>query len=379
MEKTFRVGIIGAGMMGKLHTEAIRRIPGVEVVALADPNQETAERVCREMFIPNAFTSASEMIAQASLDAVHVCTPNFAHYPVCKEAILAGINVYCEKPLANTSEQTEDLCRLAREKGVTTAVNFNYRHNAIVRDMHERVLDQSWGRTFLVHGHYIQDWMMYEDDYNWRCVPELGGASRTVADIGSHWFDTVQFVTGRKIVRVFAKLITVIDHRKKFTTQAATFGKQTGEEYELIKIDSEDAAFILVEFDNGVLGNLVLSQVSGGHKNDFTVDIDGSCYSMSWRQEQPDQLLVGDRNVGTTLIRAAADTLHGDAVSYAALPGGHPVAWNDALKNAIASFYTYLRSGGERRFANFEDGDQIVRIVEACLRSNVSQQWEEVQ
>ena len=378
MKKIICAGIVGAGMMGRTHTEALRRIPGVEVVALADRNLELAKKTCEEMCIPGCYGDVGQMLAHEKLDAVHICTPNFVHFEGCKMAIEAGINVYCEKPLANTAAETAELCALAREHGVLCAVDFNYRHNAIVQEMHERVTAESWGQTFLIHGTYIQDWMMYDSDYNWRCVPELGGKSRTVADIGSHWFDTVQFITGKKIVRVYAKLMTVLPQRKKFTTQAATFQKQSGDTYELVDIDTEDAAFILVQLEDGTMGNLVLSQVSAGYKNGLTVSIDGSNYAMTWNQETPDRLYIGDRERGTTCIQASAGVLHGAACAYATLPAGHVVGWNDALRNAIESFYEELRGNANERFARFEDGDRIVRIVEACLTSNESGQWVEV-
>lgn len=379
MQKKIRAGIVGAGMMGRTHTEALRRLPGVEVAALADSNTALAQKTCEELFIPACYGSYQEMIEKENLDVVHVCTPNFAHFEVCKAAIEAGVNVYCEKPLANTPEQTAALCALARQHGVLAAVNFNYRHNAVVQDMRERVQSEDWGRTFLIHGSYIQDWMMYDSDYNWRCVPALGGASRTVADIGSHWFDTVQYITGRKIVRVYAKLMTVLPQRKKFTAQAATFQKQSGDAFEWVDIDTEDGAFVLVQLEDGTLGNLVLSQVSAGYKNGLVVCVDGSRYSMTWEQETPDRLYIGDREAGRTCIQAAADSLHGMGAKYATLPSGHVVAWNDALRNAIGCFYSELRGVKNNNFARFDDGDYIVKIVEACLRSDRSGNWEDVQ
>ena len=378
MKEKLRAGIVGAGMMGKTHTEALRRIPGVEVVALADTNPALAQKTCDELYIPACYSSYQEMLEKEQLDVVHVCTPNFAHFEVCKAAIEAGVNVYCEKPLANTAQETAELCRLAQERGVKAAVNFNYRHNAIVQEMRERVASADWGSTFLIRGTYIQDWMMYDTDYNWRCVPALGGASRTVADIGSHWFDTVQFITGKKIVRVYAKLLTVLPRRKKFTSQAATFQKQTGSDFEWVDIDTEDAAFILVQLEDGTMGDLVLSQVSAGYKNGLTVSVDGSRYSMTWEQELPDRLRIGDREKGVTTVQAAADALHGAAARYATLPAGHVVAWNDALRNAVNSFYCDLRGERWGSYAHFADGDYIVKIVEACLASNRSGSWEDV-
>lgn len=378
MQKTIRVGIVGAGMMGRTHTEALRRIPGITVAALADSNAALAQSTCEELAIPAWYGSYQEMLKHEELDAVHVCTPNFAHFEVCKAAMESGAHVYCEKPLGNTAQETARLCGLAQAHQVLAAVNFNYRHNAVIQDMRERLAAGDWGRTFLIHGQYIQDWMMYDADYNWRCVPDLGGPSRTIADIGSHWFDTVQFITGQKIVRVFACLMTVLPQRKKYAAQAATFQKQTGDAFQLVDIATEDAAFIMVQLADGVMGNLVLSQVSGGYKNGFSVSIDGSRYSMSWHQEAPDRLMIGDRERGTICIQAAPDTLRGQGARYASLPAGHVSGWNDALCNAIRSFYDELQGNANDRFARFSDGDYIVRIVDACLASSRSGTWEDV-
>lgn len=382
--KKLRVGIIGAGMMGRQHTEAARRIPGVEVVALADANEELAKKTCEELCIPGCYDDYMEMLEKEELDVIHNCTPNSLHYSINKEIIAKGINVYCEKPLANTSEETGELVKLAEEAGVFAGVNFNYRQNAMVREMNERAhrVDEDpaedWGRTFMVRGQYIQDWMMYDTDYNWRCDKKVGGESRTIADIGSHWFDTAQFITGKKIVKVYADLYTALKQRKRFKTQGATFSSQSGGEYELVDIDTEDAAFIMAEFEDGVRGVVTVSQISGGHKNDLEISVDGSNYSMTWRQEDADKLWIGARKFGTIEKHAGPEMLQGDAVRYATLPSGHPVGWADALRNGIREFYDSVRGSEKTNYATFADGDYIVRIVEACLRSDKEKKWVEV-
>ena len=380
-----RVGIVGAGMMGKLHAEAVRRIPGCTVVALADSNTQLAEATCRELGIPKFYDDYIEMLENEDLDAVHNCTPNNMHFEINKAVIQRVINVYCEKPLAMDSQETSELVKLAKENGVHAAVNFNYRQNAVVRQMKEKINAKcdnpfdEWERTFLIHGYYLQDWMMYENDYNWRCIPEIGGKSRTVFDIGSHWFDTVQFITGTKVKRVLAKFNTVMPKRKKYTSQGATFTGQTGDDFEWVDIDSEDLAFILFEMSDGVFGNLIVSQVSAGHKNDLKISIDGSHYSMTWFQEDPDKLLVGHRKKGTIMTYAGAEFMTGDAVRYASYPSGHPVGWGDALRNGIREFYSAISGGENINYATFADGDNIVKIGEACIKSNLNNEWVEVE
>lgn len=378
--KTIKVGIIGAGFIGRQHIEAIRRIPGAVVTALVDTNPEQGKRLCEELAIPGCYQDYMEMIEKEQLDVVHNCTPNHLHYEICRKLMEKGIHVYCEKPLANTSEESGELCRLAREKGILAGVNFNYRQNAIVREMHERINGQEndWGQTFLIRGHYLQDWMMYDTDYNWRCIPELNGPSRTIADIGSHLFDTVQYITGHRIVRVFADIQTVLKKRKKSIVDRKTFETRTADGYELVDIDSEDFALILVEFDNGIRGQLTLSQITGGHKNDLCVAVDGSRYSMMWEQEKPDKLQIGSREEGNITRYAGPEMLRGDAVHYGALPSGHALGWTDAFKNGIQEFYRTIRDGSDTNYATFEDADYIVRIVVACLKSAEEKRWTEV-
>ena len=377
--KELKVAVIGGGFIGLQHMETIRRIPGLKLVAFADTKLEVAKSVCEKQYIPGCYSDYNELLEKEELDAVHVCTPNFTHYEICKAAIEHGVNVFCEKPMTNTYEEAQELVKLASEKGVVCGVDFNYRQNAMVREMHERVQSEDWGKTFCVRGEYIQDWMMYDTDYNWRCVPALGGESRTIADIGSHCFDTLQYILGKKIVKVYAKMNTVIPQRKKAKTEVKTFEKQSAEtEYELIDIHSEDMANVMAEFEDGTNGIVCLSQVSAGYKNALKVCIDGSRYSMTWEQENADKLWVGDRETGKTLLLAGSGLMTGDANNYAPLPAGHSVAWPEAMKNGVSSFYSYIRNGGEKKYTTFEDGAQIVRLVDACLESNKTGKWVDV-
>lgn len=385
MMKTLRIAVIGGGFIGKQHIEAIRRIPGTEVVALSERNPEAARKLTEELCIPTWYTDYKEMLEQEKPDVVHICTPNNTHFQISKDVIESGAYAYCEKPLGMDSKETTELAQLVIAKGTKAGVNFNYRQNAMVREMHERLygtaddLLGNAGRIFAVRGHYLQDWMMYDTDYNWRVVPELGGVSRTIADIGSHWFDTVQYITGLRIVKVFCDMQTVIPQRKKPTTQVRTFETAKDGAYELVDIASEDSAFVMVEFDNGVKGQVTLSQVAGGHKNDLQVDIDAENYSMTWRQEHADKLDINHRVIGNIVRFAGPDMVTGDAIRYAQLNSGHSVGWADALKNTIGEFYRTIREGKDVNYATFTEADYVVRIVEACLKSAKEGRWVDVE
>lgn len=374
-----KVAVIATGFTGQQHVEAVRRIPGNEVAALVDSNEEALKAKAAELGVGRIYTDYRQMIDEIHPDVVHNCTPNGLHYEINKYVMEKGIHIYCEKPLAITVEQGQELVAVAEKNHVAAGVNFNYRNNAIVQEMKERVNNGSVGRIFHVTGQYTQDWMMLDTDYNWRLTSDMGGNSRTVADIGSHWFDTAQYALGKKITAVRAELMTVHPFRKKPDRQVETFASVEEDGYELVPVTSEDAAFILVRFEDGTLGNLNLSQVSGGHLNDLRLEISGERCSMEWQQQSPDVLSIGTRENGVQIIRSSPAALSGDAVRYATLPGGHPVAWSDALRNGIREFYSSIERGTfsqtGQTYATFADGVQIMKLVDACMESAKNGGW----
>ncbi len=380
--KTLHIGVIGTGFIGKQHIEAIRRIPGTEVTAIADSNSSMGQAAGEQLCINKVYKDYHEMLADSIIDVVHNCTPNSLHFEINREIIKSGKHVYCEKPLAISCEESRILSDLADKMDLATGVNFNYRHNAMVQEMCQRIKNGSVGKPLLIHGQYLQDWLLYETDYDWRMDPKIGGPSRAVADIGSHCFDTAQFVLDQKICAVYAHLITVYPTRKRCENTGDTFSSKVGKVIEELPIHSEDAAFIMVKFEDGTSGLFNLSQVCAGKKNGLELVVSGSETSLEWNQENADRLWIGHRNTPNESIYADAKFLTGDARAYATLPAGHAVAWHDALRNAINSFYTSIRNNVYREphqnYATFRDGNQIMKLVEACLRSNELDQWIQV-
>lgn len=374
-----RVGVIGVGMMGKQHMEALRRIRGVTLAAVAGRKEETPENPdefgCGVIFYENY----KEMIDQAEIDSVHICTPNDSHFEIAAYALINNKHVYCEKPFTLYLEQAEQLIKMAKEKRRAAGVNYNYRNNAMVQEMRQRILNGNAGNPYLIHGCYLQDWLMFDTDYSWRLETTSGSNTRAISDIGSHWFDTAQYASNSKIDSVYAKLITAIPVRKKPRHVMETFRDNNDAEYTSYEVNSDDIGVICVKFENGCIGSLLLSQVSGGHKNDLRLSIDCQNYSMNWKQEDADKLVIGTRNNGNMQLFASADALTGDAKRYAALPQGHAVAWHDALTNGIREFYesiftdTYWQE--KQTYATFEDGLYIMKIVEACVKSSCTDNW----
>jgi predicted dehydrogenase len=380
-----KVGIIGTGFIGPTHIEAIRRLGFVDLVGLAETSQAVAENKAAELGIPKAYGDYREMLKDSEIQVVHNCTPNHLHFAINKEIILAGKHVVSEKPLAMNSKESAELLELAEKHGVVHAVNFNYRQHASVQNLQAMIAKSDLGKVNLVHGSYLQDWLLYETDYNWRLAPEVGGKSRAVADIGSHWCDTVQFVTGKKIVEVFADLATVVPVRKKPTGNVATFGAQTIEdmEYEDVPINTEDYASVLVRFEDGSRGVFTVSQVSAGRKNRLSFEINGSNSSVFWNQEEPEKLWIGHRDRANELLLADPSLFTADARSAIHHPGGHNEGWPDALKNMMLNFYSFIRDNkclktDKPKFATFEDGHVSMCITDAILESSQQQKWVKV-
>ena len=381
------VAIIGSGFMGAAHLDALRRVPGVDVVAIASADPPRARELAAQFGVPQVTEDWRELLGRPDVHAVHNCTPNNLHFEVNKALLAAGKHVLSEKPLTMTSAESTELVRLAREAGVATAINFNYRGYPLVQQAHGMVKRGELGELFLVHGHYLQDWLLHDTDYNWRLESAVSGASRAIADIGSHWCDLVQFVTGRPIVRVFAHLFRAHETRKKPKQAVETYkGKELGapQEYDEVPIDTEDGAFVLAEFAGGLRGSLVVSQVSAGRKNRQWIEVDGSKSALSWNQEEPNTLWVGYRDKPNEQLIKDPSLLDATARDFAHYPGGHPEGYPDGPRNLFRNLYRYIRAGktpgtDAADFPTFEDGHAEVVIVEKVLESHARQTWVDVE
>ena len=377
------VAIIGSGFMGAAHLDALRRVPGVQVVAIASADLPRAEELAGQFGIPSVLEDWRELVGRKDVHAVHNCTPNNLHFEVNMAFIEDGVHVLSEKPLTMTSAESGELVRLAREKGVVTAINFNYRGYPLVQQARGMVERGELGELFLVHGHYLQDWLLYDTDYNWRLESATSGASRAIGDIGSHWFDLVQHITGRHITRVFAHLFRAHESRKKPKQAVETYkGKEQGapQEFDPVSIDTEDGGFVLLELEGGLRGSLVVSQVSAGRKNRQWIEVDGSKSALSWDQEEPNTLWIGHRDRPNERLIKDGSLLDANARGYAHYPGGHPEGYPDGPRNLFRNLYRYIAAGkkpGQDKadFPTFEDGDTEVRIVDAVLRSHERQAW----
>ncbi|QOV18787.1 Gfo/Idh/MocA family oxidoreductase [Blautia liquoris] len=370
-----RVGVVGLGFIGKQHVEALSRIPGIIVAAVADKNPES-EEWCFQNGIKKFYQDYQIMIEEEKLCAIHDCTPNALHWDVNRIALENGCHVYSEKPLTMKSDDALKLCKLAQEKRLIGGVNLNYRNNAMIQEMRERVSNGSLGTITHIQVEYLQDWLLYDTDFDWRIMKNIGGVSRAVADIGSHCFDIIQYITSEKIVSVLATFHKQYEKRKRYNTNETFMSKDKSVPYEEVKVENEDSACILIELESGVKGSINISQICSGKKNDFKVLIGGTKEALEWNQEIPDRLWVGHRDEGNEILYAAKQYLTDYAKSFASLPNGHPIGWKDALTKGMEEFYKEIKNPSEKfRFASFEDGYYLTKIVEACVKSQEQEKW----
>ncbi len=380
--QAIKAGIVGTGFIGPVHVEALRRLGYVKVVAVAERDVDLAQAKADELSIPKAYGDYRQLLADPEIQVVHNCTPNHLHFEVNRNILAAGKHIISEKPLAMNSTESRELVRLAEAAGVVHAIDFNYRYMPLVQQA--RIMCQATddvGRVLAVHGTYFQDWLHKDTDWNWRLVPEFSGESRAVADIGSHLCDIVQFVTGLKIVRVMADLVTIHPVRKRPKVEVETYAGKVLDlsDLEEVAIDTEDYASILVEFDSGMHGVLTVNQCAAGRKNRLSFEINGSNAALAWNQERPNELWVGRRDGPNQTIMKDPSLLYAEASEYAHYPGGHNEAYPDGPKNLFRNVYGFIageRPGGD--FATFVDGHNEIAICDAVLKSNQEKQWVDV-
>ena len=380
--KKITAAIIGTGFIGAEHIEAVRRLGFVEIVALAEVTQAVADQKCEQFSIPRGTADWRELIDDPEIQVIHNCTGNNLHYEINRAALLAGKHILSEKPLAMTTDETAELARLAANSGCVNAVNLNYRQFAQVQNARANIANGKLGDVMLVHGSYLQDWLLFDTDYNWRLDPKLGGESRALADVGSHWCDTVMHVIGAEIVEVLADVATIIPVRKRAKVAVATFSNQelSADDYEAVPSSTEDYATVIFKLSNGARGVFTVSQVSAGKKNCFSFEVDGSKAALAWNQEEPEKLWFGYREKANEIMLADAALFEPAARPYLTHPGGHNEGWPDGLKNMMANFYGYIRDGKDVRlekptFATFADGDRVMKVVAAILKSGREGRW----
>lgn len=380
-----KAGIIGTGFIGPAHIEALRRLGNVDIVALADINDEVAKQKAELLNIGKYYGDYKNLLNDKEIEVVHVCTPNHLHYLIAKEALLAGKHVVCEKPLAMNSIEANELIRIAKEKKLVNAVHFNLRFYPLMHQVKTMVENGELGRILAVNGSYQQDWLFYETDFNWRLQPEFSGESRAVADIGSHWLDLMEFITGVGISKVCADFATFHPIRKKPLKPIETYaGKMLSpEDYEDIQISTEDYATVLLRFDNGAHGSMTVNQVAAGRKNRLYFEICGTKKAIGWDSERPNEMWIGRRDGSNEILIKDPSLMYQNAREIVSFPGGHNEGFPDTSKQMFKKLYKYIQEEGQLKgvtpeFPTFEAGQRELVLCENIVKSAKEEKWLEV-
>ena len=377
-------GIVGMGFIGPLHIESLRRTAKSEVIAVADVNEELVCLNAERLGVPHAYTDYRDLIANPDIDVVHICAPNYLHYSIAKEALLAGKHVICEKPLVVHSDQARELVALAKEKGRVAVTSFNLRFYPLVQQARAMVQKGELGTIYAYHGCYLQDWLLFEKDYTWRLDSSISGTSRAVADIGSHWLDMAEFILDKHVTSLCADIATFLPTRRKPVGQVLTFGNGDNScKYEDVAIDTEDYASLLFRFEDGIRGSLTVNQMSAGRKNMLEFEIDGAREALCWNSENPNELWVGHRERYNEVLIKDPNLMVPEAKGFAFCPGGHAEGYPDTIKQLFAKVYDYIyreayRTDEKPTFPTFEDGYREVKLCEAILKSSQERAWIDV-
>jgi predicted dehydrogenase len=377
------VAMIGAGFIGPVHVEALRRV-GVRITGILGVDEAESRRAAATLGLPKAYASLDEILNDPEVHSVHIATPNRLHFPMAKTALNAGKHVLCEKPLSMTSAESAELVELAKSKpNLAAGVNYNIRYYPLALHAKELRKSGELGEVFHVTGSYVQDWLFYQTDYNWRVLASEGGELRAVSDIGTHWLDLIQNITGLEVTAVCADLATVWPVRKRPKGEVETFsGKALSEDQlEPVDITTDDYGAILLRFNNGAKGVLHVSQVTAGRKNRLSFELAGSKQALAFDSERPNELWIGHRNSPNQLLLRDPGLVAPGVRPYVSFPGGHNEGFPDTMKQGFGAFYRYIAAGdfaAEPTFPTFAEGHREIVLCEAILKSHREQRWVEV-
>jgi predicted dehydrogenase len=378
--REIRAAVAGTGFIGVVHVEALRRL-GIEVTGVVGSTPERAAEKARAENLPDPYPSFEAMLADERVDVVHLATPNHLHDEQVRATLAAGKHVVCEKPLAMTSGQTRQLLDLANASGLVHAVNFNQRFYP--KNLHARAIVRTGelGAVRMVSGGYLQDWLLYDTDWSWRLEPDLGGDLRVIGDIGSHWLDLSSFLTGQRVHAVMADLTTFMPSRRQPKGRVETFSDASAVETVEREITTEDAAGLLIRYENGARGVVTLSQVSAGRKNHLNWEINGSQASAAWRAERPEELWIGRRDAPSELLLRDPGQLAPHAAAHTSMPAGHAEGFGETFRELYRAVYRAVAAGGppdEPDYPTFADGHEQALVADAIARSNAEGRWVEV-
>jgi predicted dehydrogenase len=371
-----QAAVIGAGFVGRAHIEALRRL-GIPITGVLGSSPARGKETAQSLGLARAYDSLDDLARDSAVDAVHVCTPNHLHYEQVSTLLRADKHVMCEKPLAMDAKESAELVKLARAQKRAGAVAYNLRYYPLCQEARAMIARGDIGEPRMVHGGFLQDWLFYPTDWNWRLEPHLGGQLRAVSDIGTHWLDLATWLTGRRVKELCADLATMIPVRQRPRGRSETF-KTTAGESDPVQMSTDDYASVLLQFEGSLRGVMTVSQVSAGRKALLECEISGSEGSLAFNSESPNELWLGRRSEANRILLKDPALMSPESRGYANYPGGHTEGYADTFFNLFRDFYGYIRAGDMSRaptFPTFETGHQEMVLCDAIAESARTRQW----
>lgn len=379
-QEKIKVVVAGIGFIGPVHVESLRRLGNIDIVAIFGRDKDATIQKAQLLNIKKAYVDFDTLLNEEPFDCIHICTPNHLHYSMAKAALLAGKHVVCEKPLATTIAEAEELITIAKQTKMVHAVNFNVRYYPLVRQIKAMCDNGEMGKVYSIMGSYLQDWLFFETDYNWRLETDKSGESRAIADIGSHLMDLIEYISGLSISQVMADFSTPISTRKKPLKPVDTYsGKLLApEDYEDVPITTEDYANVLLRFDDGSKGVITVSQIAAGRKNSLHLEISGSKQSVSWCSEDPNKMWIGNRDSANGSLIRDPSLVADDVRSIMSYPGGHNEGFGDTSKQLFKEIYEAVANNEQPdspTYPSFEDGLRELILCERIIESQKEEKW----
>lgn len=369
--------IVGLGFVGRAHLEALRRL-GIAIEGILGSSPERTKTVAESLGLPRAYESLEELAADETVQVVHLCTPNYLHFPESSQLLRAGKQVLCEKPLTLDSRESATLVSLLKEKNLVGGVTYNLRYYPLCQEARALIRKGVIGEVRLVHGSFLQDWLLFPTDWNWRLESKQGGELRAVSDIGTHWLDLMMWMTGSEVSELCADLATVLLTRQKPKGRVESFQKAEGGQTEEVLISTDDYASVLLHFENDAHGVMTVSQVSPGRKARLWFEIDGSKASLAFDSETPNTLWIGRREQASEVMPKDPALQSPESRGYAAYPAGHAEGYPDTFVQLFKDFYKYVATGdfrAPRSFPTFETGHRELVLCEAIAESAQKKAW----
>jgi predicted dehydrogenase len=369
--------VIGLGFVGRAHLDALRRL-GISVRGILASTPERGKEAAAALQLPRVYASLEELAGDPSVQVVHLCTPNYLHFQEATQLLRAGKHILCEKPLTLDSRESAALVSLAKEMNLVGGVAYNLRYYPLCHEARALIKSGAIGQVRLVHGSFLQDWLLFPDDWNWRLESKLGGELRAVSDIGTHWLDLMMWITGSNVSSLCSDLATVMPSRKRPKGRVESFQKARSEETEEVMISTEDYASVLLHFENDAHGVVTVSQVSPGRKARLWFEIDGSEKSLAFDSECPNSLWIGHRDAASQVLPKDPGLLSAGVRGYASYPGGHAEGYPDTFVQLFKDYYRYISAGdfrAPRPFPTFETGHHELLLCEAIAESAQKKAW----